>query len=46
VRRALTSDSDLRVIAEEFHGLVDASVVVGDDRIDMPADKIQRIAQN
>jgi hypothetical protein len=37
---------DLRVIAEQVHRPVRASVVVGNDRVDMPADKIQSIAQD
>ena len=37
---------DLRVIAEQLYRPVGASVVVGDDRVDMLADKIQSIAQN
>ena len=34
------------MIAEQLHRPVSASVVVGDDSVDMPADKIQRIAQD
>src|SRR5208283_2594926 len=37
---------DLRVTAEQLQRPVRASVVVGDNRVDMPADKIQRIAQD
>jgi hypothetical protein len=37
---------DLRVIAEQLHRPVSASVVIGDDRVDMLADKIQSIAQD
>src|ERR1700681_1786616 len=37
---------DLRVIAEQLYRPVSASVVIGDDRVDMLADKIQSIAQD
>src|SRR3954468_22701822 len=37
---------DLRVFAEQFQRAVRARVVVGDDRGDMPADKVKRIAQD
>jgi hypothetical protein len=45
--RPISQDQgDFGVIAEQLHRPVSASVVVGDDRVDMPADKIQRIAQD
>ena len=45
--RPISQDQgDFRVIAEQLHRPVSASVVVGDDRVHMPADKIQRIAQD
>jgi hypothetical protein len=45
--RPISQDQgDLRVTAEQLQRPVGARVIIGDDRIDVSSDKIQRIAQD